>query len=66
MRSGLSCLLPSTKDEDSEPLAPAGAKSSPEKKMSPSGRSISDIFGKVGNFSHLYQVNLLSKQSKDI
>ena len=51
LRTGLSCLLPSTKDEDTEPLGPAagvGGKS-PEKRstMSPSGRSISDIFGKV-------------------
>lgn len=40
----LSCLKPSTLDEDLEPLT-----KSPEKKpvMSPSGRSISDIFGKV-------------------
>jgi len=47
LKSGLSCLLPSTKDEDTEPLAPAVK--SPDKKsnMSPSGRSISDIFGKV-------------------
>ena len=42
-----SCLMPSTKDEDVEPLAPT---KSPEKKMSPSGRSISDIFGKVRKF----------------
>ena len=40
---GLSCLKPATLDEDSEPLT-----RSPEKKvMSPSGKSISDIFGKV-------------------
>ncbi len=56
MRSGLSCLLPSTKDEDVEPLAPA--KSSPEKKMSPSGRSISDIFGKVEKILH-FSFNLI-------
>ena len=43
-RGGLSCLRPSTLDDDPEPLM-----KSPEKKqvMSPSGRSISDIFGKV-------------------
>merc|ERR1712106_1218788 len=43
-RGGLSCLKPATLDEDFEPLT-----KSPEKKpvMSPSGRSISDIFGKV-------------------
>ena len=41
---GLSCLKPNTLDEDHEPLT-----KSPEKKpiMSPSGKSISDIFGKV-------------------
>merc|ERR1712106_1227919 len=43
-RGPLSCLKPATLDEDFEPLT-----KSPEKKpvMSPSGRSISDIFGKV-------------------
>merc|ERR1719210_1026722 len=43
-RGPLSCLKPSTFDEDNEPLT-----KSPEKKpiMSPSGKSISDIFGKV-------------------
>ena len=42
---GLSCLRPNTLDDDHEPLT-----KSPEKKpiMSPSGKSISDIFGKVG------------------
>ena len=42
---GLSCLKPNTLDDDPEPLS-----KSPEKKpiMSPSGKSISDIFGKVG------------------
>ena len=41
---GLSCLKPATLDDDNEPLV-----KSPEKKqlMSPSGKSISDIFGKV-------------------
>ena len=41
---GLSCLMSSTLDEDTEPVS-----RSPEKKplLSPSGRSISDIFGKV-------------------
>ena len=41
---GLSCLKPNTLDDDHEPLT-----KSPEKKpiMSPSGKSISDIFGKV-------------------
>ena len=41
---GLSCLKPNTLDDDNEPLT-----KSPEKKpiMSPSGKSISDIFGKV-------------------
>jgi len=43
-RGGLSCLKPATLDDDLEPLT-----KSPERKplMSPSGRSISDIFGKV-------------------
>jgi hypothetical protein len=45
-RGGLSCLASHTLDEDREPLF-----KSPEKKLpamlSPSGRSISDIFGKV-------------------
>ena len=43
-RGGLSCLKPATLDEDMEPHV-----KSPEKKpvMSPSGKSISDIFGKV-------------------
>merc|ERR1719483_415507 len=43
-RGGLSCLKPATLDDDLEPLT-----RSPERKpmMSPSGRSISDIFGKV-------------------
>ena len=43
-RGALSCLKPSTLDDDLEPLT-----KSPERKpmMSPSGRSISDIFGKV-------------------
>lgn len=66
-RSGaLSCLLSSyTLDEDREPLRTVTAgkdkaakdkeSSSPEKKsaglLSPSGRSISDIFGKVGDKS---------------
>ena len=46
-RGGLSCLRPSTLDDDPEPLM-----KSPEKKqvMSPSGKSISDIFGKVSQF----------------
>merc|ERR1719445_1314719 len=41
---GLSCLKPATLDDDNEPFV-----KSPEKKqlMSPSGKSISDIFGKV-------------------
>ena len=62
----LSCLLSSyTLDEDREPLRTVTAgkdkaakdkeSSSPEKKsaglLSPSGRSISDIFGKVGDKS---------------
>ena len=44
---GLSCLKPATLDEDNEPHV-----KSPEKKqlMSPSGKSISDIFGKVKTF----------------
>ena len=43
---GLSCLKPATIDDDPEPLM-----KSPEKKLlSPSGKSISDIFGKVGSF----------------
>ena len=44
-RGGLSCLRPpATLDEDTAPLV-----KSPERKqiMSPSGKSISDIFGKV-------------------
>ena len=43
-RGGLSCLRPATLDDDPEPLM-----KSPERKqvMSPSGKSISDIFGKV-------------------
>merc|ERR1719483_58254 len=43
-RGGLSCLKPATLDDDLEPLT-----KSPERKpmMSPSGRSISDIFGKL-------------------
>lgn len=50
---GLSCLASHTLDEDREPLVPASGAAgfkSPEKKqhiLSPSGRSISDIFGKV-------------------
>jgi hypothetical protein len=48
-RGGLSCLASHTLDEDREPLF-----KSPEKKLptmlSPSGRSISDIFGKVRLF----------------
>lgn len=48
-RIGLSCLASSTQDEDREPLS---VLKSPEKKsiISPSGRSISDIFGKVNVF----------------
>ena len=41
-RGGLSCLKPATLDEDTEPL-----QAKPGQAMSPSGRSISDIFGKV-------------------
>ena len=50
-RGGLSCLKPATLDDDLEPLT-----KSPERKpmMSPSGRSISDIFGKVCAFASLY------------
>ena len=46
-RGGLSCLRPATLDDDPEPLM-----KSPERKqvMSPSGKSISDIFGKVSRF----------------
>ena len=44
-RTVLSCLSSYAVDEDREPVS----KSSPDKKpiISPSGRSISDIFGKV-------------------
>ena len=44
-RSGLSCLRPTTLDEDTEAFT-----RSPERReatLSPGGRSISDIFGKV-------------------
>ena len=59
-RGGLSCLRPSTLDDDPEPLM-----KSPEKKqvMSPSGRSISDIFGKVRSqfFPHCVRASHLHK-----